>query len=1149
MSSCSMLAVVMSVQAAWVTPLHQLAQEWVDRAHGMPMSSVEELAVTPDGVLWAATEEGLVQWDGTSVRVWDGLNSPITAEVRSVTVTPEGQLLAGTGRGLFRVAGGAVSVATDWGDLSQESVLRVRVASDGALWWQADEARVLRVALGGAREEIPVGARVLAWAEAPGGVMWLGGSKLWRWHAGALEEVPTPLSSRSYVQSMLVDSRGRLWLGSEQVLRQAGASFEVVHLPTAQPFEARAMLEDREHSVWVAATGLGVLRLAALGDGEVELLKSARTSRWQALVEDATGATWLASTGAGLLQLRRGAVVTFGPQDGLDGPAWSITEGPSGDLWVSAGALLHLDGSGRMTRIPPPEPTAAGTPRAIHAEADGSVLVATRGGSVERFARGEWATVIERLSPTRPLVHSVATGPDGRHYFGTLCEGVFVLEGTSVRSLGHPKTCVPALRWLDGRLWAGTDRGLLRLDDGGRLQPVSGIDVGVWSIEAPRPGVLWLSTDGHGLLQLDGDTGRVSACTRRHGLGDDRLYGLAIDGSGGVWQSSNQGLFRLEQGELERCFATGSSVHPQRFTERDGMLTAECSGGIQPSVLLTREGRLAVGTARGLALVDTRGWTPPPPPRPRLGSVQVGALDGGVLTVDSERRRLEVEVTTVDLADAPSVTFRFRLEGVDSDWQQSGHQRHLTYTNLPPGDFTLRVQAGREWGTWSAEELRLPVRVEPRYHERTLFRLGAMLLLLGGLMVLALCWSRAQRRRREALEEKVRERTAQLHEAMQAAEAANEAKSAFLANMSHEIRTPMGAVLGAAELLRLSPLTADQRELVELTHTSGTALLSLINDILDLSKAEAGRIELEEHAWRPLVAAREALDVAQLAARAKGVQLLLHHSEDVPAQLLGDSLRVRQVLLNLLGNAVKFTPPGGTVTVTLARREGALSVEVSDTGPGIPAERLERLFRPFSQADASTTRTHGGTGLGLAIAKRLVELMGGAIGVRSEPGHGATFWFTLPCRLAEGVAAPTVAATPATAPAPAPASLSHLAVLLAEDNPLNRAVELRLLERLGVKADVVVTGAEAVRAAARRDYDVILMDVQMPELDGLAATRAIRAQADGRQPCIIALTASAMAEERAACLAAGMDAFLSKPLSLHELQTTLASARRAIRST
>ena len=389
-----------------------------------------------------------------------------------------------------------------------------------------------------------------------------------------------------------------------------------------------------------------------------------------------------------------------------------------------------------------------------------------------------------------------------------------------------------------------------------------------------------------------------------------------------------------------------------------------------------------------------------------------------------------------------------------------------------------------------------------------------------------------------------------LRQAKDAAETATIAKSRFLATMSHEIRTPMSGVLGMAELLASSPLSAEQARFVNAIRSSGASLLNIINDILDLSKIEAGRMEVD-----PVVTDVRALGdeigvLLGVRASEKGLEWAVHVDASVPATLVVDRLRVRQVILNLAGNAVKFTEQG-RVGVTIRAEmntdgSGTLIAQVCDTGIGIDPDEISRLFEPFTQGDASTTRKFGGTGLGLNISRQLVELMGGEISATSERGGGSTFTIRLPVRaVAAGSAARRISGGHRSdalgqQDAAAPAALSALKVLVADDNPTNRLLMEFMLRKLGAtKVESVADGSAAVDAAVAGDFDVILMDVNMPGVDGLVATARIIEQLGTRRPAIIALTADAMPGDRERCLAAGMDDYLTKPVDLADIRRSL----------
>jgi len=1256
-------------------------------AEGLPSTSIRALHKAADGTIWSITGSGLVHFKDER---FESVDTGVSSESLGAAIDSDssGQLFLASQYGVLvgsrEPAKGRYAFHLLAGGRNAP-VSGVYAEPDGTLWfgcglelcqWSRGKSRVF-----GKEEGIPPD-RWSAMLRDRQGTLWIRGVKhlyvSMRDGKFVARDEGLAQSSNSAL-GVALDQSGRILVSTDTGLAiWNGSGWQLIG--SAQGLESDAvtsMLQDREGSVWIGMWGGGVARWIGYGEWTSwTKYEGLVNSLIWAIRRHPSGEIWL-GTDNGLVELKDGVPVkTWNTANGLPGSkVRSLEIEPGGAIWMgmSPGGLALLNPStGAISRFGSAVGMEDDRVIAVHRDAAGYLYVATATGLFRSTAAREIRWFEE------------VTLPDP-----------------------HPNTMF--FRFWEGRtgkLWVGSTNGLYCRDRQGRWTRFTTTDGlksnAVTHVAEADDGSIWFGyREPLGLSRMwftDGSW-HIEHHSQKDGMGADYILFLGFDAGRNLWVGTDNGVdVRVD----------GRWVHHDR---NDGLVWNDCAAN---AFLPDDDGGVWIGTLKGLSHYHpgNRAAVRVPPPAV-IRQTEFGGQPGNPQTYAEVRFRdhdFRVVYAGLTYRGEKSAKFRYRLGGLESGWTETS-LREARYASLPPGRYTFEVVAQSADGLWSTRPAAVSFRILPPAW-RTWWFQGLVLSVIFSLLGLGVrSRIRNYMRERQKLEKAVQERTAELEgqktvverqkgeieELLEKSQESSRLKGQFLANMSHEIRTPMNGIIGMAEIVLSTPLNPEQKDCLTTVRNSAEGLLTVINDILDFSKIEAGKMELAHEPFRLRECLSDALRVFSWKARQKGLDLAYSVERSVPEELLGDSGRLRQVILNLVGNSVKFTERG-SITLAVASNPAArglppqnceLLFKVRDTGIGISSDQQHAIFEAFSQADSSAKRRQGGTGLGLAICSKLVSLMSGRIWVESAPGQGSEFHFTGTFGVPENPSAPEnepllasirgrsalivalnattrifvegllggwglrtqslgelpgspdcfcqtscqeydylildvdpvslnacagpkqkdarkdrepdalrscgvivlvdqwsdvktdwleatvavkhlvkpvnprellagladLAAHPephAEAPTaePLPQALEALRILLVEDNPVNQKVARLMLSKLGHRVVTADDGRKAIDLVRQEEFDAVLMDMQMPVMDGYEATQVIRGlERQGGLPGgdhlpIIAMTAHAMAGDREACLECGMDDYISKPIDSASLHRIVEKYRR-----
>ncbi len=1116
------------------TGLFTIYQTQAERSDSLSNNLVIALERDAQGRLWVGTATGLNRLDETTGRFVRYYNIPGNARsipnntIRSIHSDKAGRLWIGTAGGGFALYNPGSDDFTVLAG-SPEKGLAVTGAVAGAVTG-AGAAAV---------KGPPPSLAMQAIAEDPAGMLWLG-----EWGTGLVRYDPATGASfvyhlpdeRIYVVNAAEAGMVRVgtWGGGMFILDTAKNKIEVYkhsRAPGSLPHDVvYSMLQDASGEFWIGTNGGGVARMDQSSEAYTSWTSnpdnpgSLPNGKIQAILVDSRKELWVSVYSGGIHRLdpKSGNWVHFrhdpgNPSDLADDTAASLYEDREGNLWActNSGLCLYDRKKARFEKV-------------------------KRFGGVE--------------SPEADIVYSILEDrrETGVYWIGTYTKGLYRWDrqaGTWSHWAHDPAepaslsdNLINSLAYdTAGRLWVGTNNGLDRFENGHFTQyyynPANrkGLSSSaILRVFVDSRGGFWLATRSGGLDLYDASSDSFSHFTRKDGLPSNDVNNIVEDASGNLWIITQAGIAKRDR-------ATGTlKVLPLGKSLDGSTLTQGAFASGDGSVYF---GSVGILTVFRVSLYVSNLHKPPvyitdfiAANHPKLAQP---LAEGSALHLASWENSIELRFAALDFRDPSQNMFAWKLEGFDKDWTYSSTRRFAAYTNLPGGNYTFRVRAANNDGLWNSAGASLRFTVQNPVWKSP----GAYLLYL--LLIALLGYGVASLRSNRLLSAKVRELTLAREELVKAnaeskrlaaeAEGATKAKTDFIAMVSHEVRNSLNGIIGVAELLSKDRLEASQAEEVGVIRQSGNLLLALVNDILDLSKAETDRVDLENLPWQPKEMARRLSALHRETAAEKGILLTIEADEALPETLGGDPMRIQQILENLLSNALRFTSRGEVRLRMGLAKEGdggkaGLGIVVSDSGTGISPEKLPTIFEPFRQADASIARRFGGTGLGLSIVKRLVTVMGGDIAVESVAGKGSTFTVRLPL-----LAAPLA---PVMAEKPSEISAAGLRVLIVDDDPVSRRVARALVLWLGGEAFEAESGSAALEALGSGVWDLVLLDDQMPGMDGFETARHIRAGEIGagqQGVAIFSLTARLEGDLKRRCEEAGMNGFIAKPITLESL--------------
>lgn len=1110
---------------------------------GLAQSNVNDILQDSDGYIWLATDGGLSRFDGYSFHNYSSKDHLAETKITSLIQLPSGEIWMGHTNGYITIYNkGVFKPFLADSILISKYIYSIYSDKSGAVWICTLGAGAIKIIPGSKSPKPEIYSSMEGLSEIVYTMFQTRGGKIYSITEPGIKVFDEAKNKFSFFKpqgfplyrytSIAEDTLGNLWLGTQLngiISYQSGSG--IINNYTGKDGLSSDFISciysDSKGSIWFGTWGGGICKRQGNRFRIIDDKSGLGGNKIRCIKEDREKNLWTGLHDAGVSYYKGERFTSFSVNDGLaNNNVNAIIQDTKGRLWFgnNSGISVYAPGNNKDNRFINllTEGNIPGNQVMALKVAEGKIIVGTYNGEIFYINS-------ENLKPgnrfkVNSYINTLEFDKYGALWIGT-ADGIFIYDerGKSLEKKIEPgltgKNIACLFRDSKNKMWIAMREGGLVMYNGMTYKKYSDTD-GLThnspvSVCEDKYGNIWLGSEGGGMFNYDGDV--FTHFSTNDGLISDYVT-LLVPADEFLWIGTNLGVSRLQI--KQNKFIS--------YSRQDGFKAVETRSN---AGYRDHEGNLWFGTVNGIARYSPVADHPNAiEPCIHITDFEISAVKQKLVQhaeLNHKQNDIRINFITLSYQAVHKNRYQYILEGFDNDWKIT-QQNFVAYPNLLPNEYTFKVKASNGDGIWNSVPQTFSFTITPPFIKTWWFRVPAIL------FIMAIIYFYNRTRLNAIRAEKQRE----------LAEQAKYYEEQFLANMSHEIRTPLNAAIGMTNLLLRKNPRPDQLDYLNAMKQSSQNLLVILNDILDLSKIQAGKIELEEIPFSINEILTNVYNTLRFKAEEKSLLLITKSDDAITQQVIGDPVRLTQIIINLTGNAIKFTNKG-SVTVScllIEKNSDTMQIEfnVTDTGIGIPEDKISHIFDSFSQATADTTRKYGGTGLGLSISKNLIELMGGKISVQSKLNEGATFSFMVTYKFSTESKA---GSREEIERAKSAVQLSGIKVLLAEDNPFNQMVVVDTLKELvkEVEVEVVANGQEAIDIIQRKSFDVILMDIQMPVMDGITAIRHIRSQLSEplRSIKIIALSAGATKNEIEKCYEAGADDYIAKPFEPSDLISKL----------